>query len=93
MLVFPLLCVRTNINNLFPAPSAHSFAPFASEAPQLDDYSGPLPHGNDVVIMTGLQIAMSRELFGWPLYTIIIALGQVCFISHHRSDSMYSNNS
>ncbi|KAI0950602.1 hypothetical protein AcV7_009015 [Taiwanofungus camphoratus] len=59
------------------SPSAHSFAPFASEAPQLDDYSGPLPHGNDVVIMTGLQIAMSRELFGWPLYTIIIALGQM----------------
>lgn len=27
--------------------------------------------------MTGLQIALSRELAGWPLYTIIIALGQM----------------
>jgi alpha-1,3-glucan synthase len=31
----------------------------------------------DVVIMTGLQIAMSREVIGWPLYTIVLALGQV----------------
>ncbi|CAL1704520.1 unnamed protein product [Somion occarium] len=42
-----------------------------------DGYSGPLPNGNDEVIMTGLQIAMSRELFGWPLYTIVIAAGQM----------------
>ncbi|KAI0647127.1 glycoside hydrolase family 13 and glycosyltransferase family 5 protein [Trametes meyenii] len=41
------------------------------------DYSGPLPNGQDVVIMTGLQIALSREVFGWPLYTIIIAVGQM----------------
>jgi len=27
--------------------------------------------------MTGLQIAMSREIGGWPLYTIVMALGQV----------------
>jgi alpha-1,3-glucan synthase len=27
--------------------------------------------------MSGLQIAMSREVIGWPLYTIVIALGQV----------------
>lgn len=27
--------------------------------------------------MTGLQIFMGREIGGWPLYTIIIALGQV----------------
>jgi alpha-1,3-glucan synthase len=27
--------------------------------------------------MSGLQIAMSREIIGWPLYTIVIALGQV----------------
>jgi alpha-1,3-glucan synthase len=31
----------------------------------------------DTVPMTGLQIAMSRELGGWPLYTIVIALGQM----------------
>jgi alpha-1,3-glucan synthase len=33
----------------------------------------------NVPIMTGLQIAMSREIGGWPLYTIVIALGQVNF--------------
>lgn len=27
--------------------------------------------------MTGLQIAMSREIGGWPLYTIVIAAGQM----------------
>jgi len=27
--------------------------------------------------MTGLQIAISREIGGWPLYTIVMALGQV----------------
>jgi len=27
--------------------------------------------------MTGLQIAMSREIGGWPLYTIVLGLGQV----------------
>jgi hypothetical protein len=32
----------------------------------------------DVVPMTSLQIAMSREIGGWPLYTIVIAAGQVC---------------
>lgn len=48
------------------------------------DYNGPLrnepnePHENvDVVVMTRLQIAMSREIGGWPLYTIVIGLGQV----------------
>lgn len=45
------------------------------------DYDGPLHHDAgppETVPMTGLQIALSRELGGWPLYTIIIALGQVC---------------
>ncbi len=28
--------------------------------------------------MTGLQIAMSREVFGWPLYSLVMAAGQVC---------------
>lgn len=46
------------------------------------DYDGPLHNDANqppVVPMTGLQIAMSRELGGWPLYTIVIALGQVCY--------------
>ncbi|OCH94959.1 glycoside hydrolase family 13 and glycosyltransferase family 5 domain-containing protein [Obba rivulosa] len=57
------------------SPSMHSFAPMG--APGTGDYSGPLPHDKGVVIMTGLQIAMSREVFGWPLYTIVIGLGQM----------------
>lgn len=35
----------------------------------------------EVVPMTRLQIAMSREIGGWPLYTIVIAAGQVCIYS------------
>ena len=55
------------------SPSGHSFAPSGLNG----EYSGVLPNGNGVVIMTGLQIALAREVFGWPLYTIIIAFGQV----------------
>ena len=40
-------------------------------------YDGPLPNPNDAVVMTGLQIFMSRDFFTWPLYTVVIALGQV----------------
>jgi alpha-1,3-glucan synthase len=35
--------------------------------------------GETEIIMTQLQVAMSREIGGWPLYTIVIALGQVHF--------------
>lgn len=35
-----------------------------------------LPYGGDVVIMNRVQIAMARKIFGWPLYTIVLALGQ-----------------
>ncbi|KAG8878121.1 Cell wall alpha-1,3-glucan synthase ags1 [Tulasnella sp. 331] len=41
------------------------------------DYTGPLPNETDGPPMTSLQILMQRELAGWPLYTIIIALGQM----------------
>lgn len=27
--------------------------------------------------MTRVQIALARELWGWPIYTLIIAFGQV----------------
>jgi alpha-1,3-glucan synthase len=37
----------------------------------------------EVVPMTRLQIAMSREIGGWPLYTIVIAAGQVCIYSRN----------
>jgi alpha-1,3-glucan synthase len=45
------------------------------------DYEGPLQHDPNqppVTPMTGLQIFMSREFYSWPLYTIVIGLGQVC---------------
>ena len=45
------------------------------------DHEGPLRHDprpTEVVPMTGLQIFMAREIGGWPLYTIVIGLGQVC---------------
>ncbi|KAF9052983.1 modular protein with glycoside hydrolase family 13 and glycosyltransferase family 5 domains [Panaeolus papilionaceus] len=35
------------------------------------------PNQPPSVPMTGLQIFMSRELGGWPLYTIVIGLGQM----------------
>lgn len=41
------------------------------------DYSGPLPNDNNEPSMTRLQIAMQREIGGWPLYTIIMAIGQM----------------
>jgi alpha-1,3-glucan synthase len=44
------------------------------------EYDGPLPNDAgqpDAVVMTRLQIAMSREIGGWPVYTIVIGLGQV----------------
>lgn len=60
-----------HLRHFVSAPSHSAFAPG-------DGYSGPLPNDNgDVVVMTGLQIAMAREIGGWPLYTIIIAAGQV----------------
>lgn len=46
------------------------------------DYDGPMRHDAgppEVIPMTRLQISLSREIAGWPLYTIIIALGQVGF--------------
>ncbi|THH14948.1 hypothetical protein EUX98_g9539 [Antrodiella citrinella] len=38
---------------------------------------GPLPDENGDVVMTGIQIAMSREFFSWPIYAIVIAAGQM----------------
>ena len=49
----------------------------SSFVPGADGYSGPIPGENGEVVMTSLQIALSREFFGWPIYTIIIAAGQV----------------
>lgn len=52
---------------------APSFAPSTG----LTGATADAPPSEDVVIMTGLQIAMSREFFGWPLYALVMAAGQV----------------
>ncbi len=44
----------------------------------LDEYTGPMRHG-DGPPMTRLQILMQREIGTWPVYTVIIAFGQVCY--------------
>ncbi|KAJ8521655.1 hypothetical protein ONZ45_g1682 [Pleurotus djamor] len=41
------------------------------------DYETSLNRSQDAIIMTRLQILMAREVGGWPLYTIVIALGQM----------------
>ena len=38
-----------------------------------------------IVIPSRLQVFLSRELLGWPLYGIILAFGQVCHLSVVRS--------
>ena len=42
------------------------------------------PGGARLVVPSRLQVFLSRELFGWPLYGIILAFGQVrcCLIVH-----------
>ena len=71
------------------SPSGHSFAPSGING----DYSGPLPNGQDVVVMTGLQIALAREVFGWPLYTIIIAIGQMLAATSFQITLLSGQNS
>lgn len=61
------------MTHYFLAPNMH--------ASSQSDYDGPLQHEANqppVAPMTGLQIFMSREIGGWPIYTIVIGLGQVC---------------
>jgi hypothetical protein len=69
-----------------PAPSGFSSVHHHGAQPfdATQDYNGPLMHhdpASDGVVMTRLQIALQREIAGWPLYTIILALGQVSFSS------------
>ena len=67
-----VLCFTSDID-CFVAPNMQAFSPA--------DYEGNMQHHDaglpPTVPMTGLQIAMSREIGGWPVYTIIIGLGQV----------------
>lgn len=43
--------------------------------------------------MTGLQIALSRDIGGWPLYTIIIALGQILSATSFQITLLSGQNS
>ncbi|EPT06178.1 hypothetical protein FOMPIDRAFT_68356 [Fomitopsis schrenkii] len=52
------------------SPSTRSFAD------GMDDYSAALVT-DDAVVMSGLQAALTREIGGWPLYTIVIGIGQM----------------
>ena len=53
------------------------------QAPSFADEMGMIGGGGDsstiLVIPSRLQVFLSRELFGWPLYSIILAFGQVRF--------------
>lgn len=63
-------------NNLHTAPNASAFTP--------GDYDGSMRHDSgppEEKPMSTIQIAMAREIGGWPLYTIIIAAGQVSALS------------
>lgn len=64
-----LILSESSAHGVCTAPGTPSTHPFA-------DGSGMLPYGGDFVIMTRIQIAMARKVLGWPLYTIVIALGQ-----------------
>ncbi|EIN07319.1 modular protein with glycoside hydrolase family 13 and glycosyltransferase family 5 domains [Punctularia strigosozonata HHB-11173 SS5] len=58
------------------SPNAMSFGPSSNSS--FDDrghITGDM--GPEVVQMTRLQLFLAREIGGWPLYTIIIALGQM----------------
>ncbi|TFY76274.1 hypothetical protein EWM64_g7737 [Hericium alpestre] len=61
-----------------PSPNGGSGSFANPSSAGFTEYDGPLRHDQgEVVVMTGLQIAMQREIGGWPLYAIVIGLGQM----------------
>jgi alpha-1,3-glucan synthase len=64
---------HTWLYSLAPTTNMHDSSHSDSEGPLQHDANRPPP-----TPMTGLQIFMSREIGGWPIYTIVIAIGQVC---------------
>ena len=69
-----------SLSNPFPAPSG--FASIRRDDLNAFNTQGLLINrepGADGVIMTRLQISLQREIAGWPLYTVILTLGQVWF--------------
>ncbi|KIJ68914.1 glycosyltransferase family 5 protein [Hydnomerulius pinastri MD-312] len=68
-----------------PTPGTPSSHPFASG-------SGILPYGGEIVIMNRVQIAMARQIGGWPLYTIVIALGQMLAANSYQMTLLTGQN-
>ncbi|PFH54317.1 glycosyltransferase family 5 protein [Amanita thiersii Skay4041] len=68
-------------DSMWGTPSASMYSrpdsPNTQAAYSNTEYEGHLQPPMDIVPMTRLQIAMAREVGGWPLYTIVIALGQM----------------
>ncbi|KAF8636652.1 hypothetical protein AX17_003459 [Amanita inopinata Kibby_2008] len=62
-----------------PASSVYSrpSSPNTQAGFSTSDYDVHLHPQLDIVPMTKIQIAMAREIGGWPLYTIVIGLGQM----------------
>lgn len=60
------------------APGGHSMAPSSAVGGFQEDYSGPMVHQHPgEKPMSRLQVALQRKLMGWPLYTVVLAIGQV----------------
>ncbi|KAF9242130.1 glycoside hydrolase family 13/glycosyltransferase family 5 protein [Melanogaster broomeanus] len=64
------------------SPSSHPFS----------GGSGVLPSGGEIVIMTRVQLVMARKLGDWPLYTIIIALGQMLAANSYQMTLLTGQN-
>ncbi|KAH7926306.1 glycoside hydrolase family 13/glycosyltransferase family 5 protein [Leucogyrophana mollusca] len=64
------------------SPSSHPFGHDDSDVP---------PFG-DIVVMNRVQIAMARQIGGWPLYTIIIALGQMLAANSYQMTLLTGQN-
>jgi alpha-1,3-glucan synthase len=75
------------VTHICPAPSGISSVHYdgtveGATAFNTHEYTGPLMNrdpASDGVVMSRLQVALQREIGGWPLYTIILALGQVSY--------------
>ncbi|KAF9069108.1 modular protein with glycoside hydrolase family 13 and glycosyltransferase family 5 domains [Rhodocollybia butyracea] len=77
-----------------PDPSIYSRPPspsFAGSDWDNNNLNGSLPQP-DSVPMTRLQIFMAREVGGWPLYTIILALGQTFCASSFQITLLTGHN-
>ncbi|KAF8306355.1 glycoside hydrolase family 13 and glycosyltransferase family 5 protein [Clavulina sp. PMI_390] len=74
------ISLRSHRDSTWGAPSPYDSRPapaFGDSTFNLDDYNGPLPNGPADKPLRGIQIIMLYEIGGWPLYAIIMAIGQM----------------